>query len=149
MQGDGGKAGAGMAGKARAEAADKVKIGRAGLRGLAKDLAGRGVDDQQAAAARVVKQAALCKSVLRLLSAPCLDQCLGDEKPKAPEEPLVDDFVTPRSAAFAALNFQPHEIAQHRAGRLVPRAAQVHEPQPLPRVTMKKGLSPFHDQDPF
>ena len=57
---------------------------------------------------------------------------LCDEKPKAPEELLVDDVVTPRRTSLHALHLQPHQVAQHGTGGFI--AAVAGDKKALPKL---------------
>jgi hypothetical protein len=135
-----------VAGKARAKAADQRQIGGAHLAGLGECFASRSIDQVEASACRFVAQATLARGNLQTGPVARFDEGFRDEKPKAHEERLVDDFVTPRLAALGPLHFQPHQIAQYRTGCFIPLAAQRHEPLPQGIIAMKKGLG--HDRDP-
>lgn len=78
----------------------------------------------------------------RLHLAPVLrdKQRLRDEKPKAPEELLVDDCVTPRGASFNALHLQPYQITQQGTGGFIAAVTGGQEALPKLRIAGKRGL---------
>jgi hypothetical protein len=129
-----------MAGKSGPEATDKIKVGRADLTGLREGLPVRHVSQNQSAARRNETQAPLTKGALQPRPTFRFGERFRDEETKSNEEPLVDDFVTPRFAAVLSLDFQPDEVAQHRAGGFVPRTAQRRKPLPQHIIALKKGL---------
>jgi len=133
-----------VAGKSAAKAADKVKIAWPDLRALAQHLAGFRVGEVQPATGRHIGQPALAQRGLHLPPILCGNEGLCDEKPKAPEELLVDDFVTPRNAAGVALHLKPHQIAQHGAGCFIPLTADRKELLPQPGVAGKGGIMHHH-----
>ncbi|MCX8507497.1 MAG: hypothetical protein ORN49_01230 [Rhodobacteraceae bacterium] len=135
-----------MAGETGTKASHKFQIGGACLRSLAQDRAGGRVDQQKAAPAGKIGQPPRPQRHLHLRPVLRPEQRLRDEKPKAPEELLVDDFVTPRCPAFAALDFQPDQIAQHGHWAFTGRRAQIGKPLPLAGVTRIRGSGHLHDR---
>lgn len=129
-----------MAGKALAEPTYQILIAGADLRAFAQNLAGFGVDQVQPAACRDVVQAAGTQCGLHLPPVSRRNQRLCDGRSKAPEELLVDDFVTPRRTSLHALHLKPHKIAQHGTGGFI--AALTGGKKALPKlgVTGKGGM---------
>ena len=70
-------------------------------------------------------------------------ESVREEETKSNEEPLVDDFVTPRFAGLVSLHLQPHEVAQHRARGFVALAAEREEAMPEACRRTKKGARPW------
>ena len=71
-------------------------------------------------------------------------QRFRDEKPKAPEELLVDDFVTPRGFAAMTLHLQPHQIAQHGTGGFIAGLTGFQEPLPKLGINRERGVVHHH-----
>lgn len=116
-------AGAGVAGKSGAEAADKGKVGGAHLRGLAQNLARFGVDQGQPAARRVIGQPLPRQSRLQPGPVPRADQRTRDEMAEAPEKLFIRHCHGIRGTTVVALHLKPDQITQHGGGRLIPRSA--------------------------
>jgi hypothetical protein len=136
----GGKARPWVAGKACAKAAHQILIARPDLRAFAQNLAGFGVDQVQPATCWAILQATRPQCGLHLPPVSRRNQRLCDEKPKAPEELLVDDVVTPRRTSLHALHLQPHQVAQHGTGGFI--AALTGGKKALPKlgVTREGGM---------
>ena len=135
----------GVARKTAAKSTDKGKIRWPNLAGLGQGSACRRVRQHQTAACRNKAQPSPAKRGLQSWPTIRFGQSFRDEETKSNEEPLVDDFVTPRFSGVVAFDFQPQQIAQDCTGGFVPRLAKRHEPHPEGIVTMKKGLG--HDRD--
>lgn len=133
-----------MAGKAAAKASDKLHVSRADLRPLAENFARFGVDQVQATPGSNIGQTAQVQGRLHLIPASCTGKRLRDEKPQAPEELLVEDFVTPRGFPIVALDLKPHKIAQHGTGRFIAASADFDKALPKLGITGERGVLHHH-----
>jgi hypothetical protein len=124
-----------MAWKACAETADQILIAGPNLRPFAQNLAGFRVDQVQPTARRNVVQATGTQRGLHLPPVSRRNQRFSDDKPKAPEELLVDDVVTPRGTSLHALHRKPHQIAQHGTGGFITAVAGRKKALPKLRIT--------------
>lgn len=129
-----------MAGKSGAETAHQIHVARTNLRAFAQDLARFGIDQVQPAAGSDVLQSFGTQRGLHLAPVFRSLKRLCDEKPKAPEELLVDDFVTPRGASLTSLYLKPHKIAQHGTGGFIAAVTGGQEPLPKLWVAGEGGL---------
>ena len=143
-QGQRRKAGSLVTRKTATKTTDKIEVAGADLRTLAKHLAGFRIDQVQTTPGGDVSQATQVKGCLSVLPVSRADQRLCDEKPKAPEELLVEDFVTPRSFPAVALYLEPHKVAQHRTGSFIAALAGLNKALPKLGITGEGSVVHHH-----